>query len=126
MTGSQHGCLSPYARLRSRDAPGFRLALAEQEAEVGLDLASAIWVSGGETAMRDGSKATSEDWGCARRSGFWGWKVHCASSGRVSGAEMSGVAACWVDETPRAGEVKSVSNCGDAVTVMRRWEMVQM
>ncbi len=79
MTGSQQGCLSPYARLRSLDAPGFRLALAAQEPETGLDLGSAVWVSAGERAMRDGSKVpslrSSRDWGCARRFGFWAWEV---------------------------------------------------
>lgn len=126
LTGSQHGCISPYARLKSRDAPGFRLTSAEQEAELGIDLASAIWVSGGERAMRDGSKATSRDWGCARRSAFWVWELRWASSGRSSGAGMSEVEACWVDKSPRAGKSKSVLNCGYAATGMRRWEMVPM
>lgn len=130
MTGSQHGSISPYARLRSLDAPGFRLSLAAQEPAAGLDLGSAAWVSVGERAMRDGSKVPSltpsRDWGCARRFGSWAWEVvHCESSGRASGAGLGVVATCWVGESPRAGKVKSLlSNCGDAVTGMRRWEMV--
>lgn len=87
----------------------------EQDPERSWELALGIWVSGEEREMRGGLKALSSgDWGCAIRSGSWGWEVHCAS-GRASGSGLSKVAACWIAESPKS-EVDAISNCGEAVT----------